>query len=260
MSNQLSEAVEQFSSQTSREDYIYELVTRAAKSDKAALEELLTNPYFTSKVRSICRMLVNRYSVRGSYEDARDLEQSVYIQAWRNLPTLTQFTDTSSFYSWLNRIARNLLIDRARGARARARAESTVAEQDPVTPETQTISVALGEAISEMNFESRIVLGRWAAGVNAEEIAQELGVSKKTVHGMIKKIEKTLAARIEHPIQTVDWDLLVKKIVESQDLETVFEESLVEIEEIRSRMQRTQLDIDRQKETTRNMIAELGFA
>lgn len=261
MSNQLSEAVEQFSGQTSSEDYIYELATRAAKSDKAALEELLTHPDFTSRVRAICRMLVSRYSVRGSYEEARDLEQSVYIKVWRNLATRAQLEDRSSFYAWLHRVARNLQLDRVRrGERARG-TESVVAEKDSSIAETQTLSVALGEAINQLNFESRIVLGRWVAGVSAEGIAEELGVSIKSVYRMKKKIEKTLAAaRIEHPIQTVDWDLLVKQIVESQDLDTIFEESLAEIEEIRSRMQQAQLDIDRQKETTRNIIAELGFA
>jgi RNA polymerase sigma factor (sigma-70 family) len=259
MSNQISEAVEQFSNQTSPEDYIYELARSAATGDEAALEELLTNRHFTRVVRTISLALVRR-SPRGSYQDARDLEQSIYIQVWRRLPSLLEHRDPSSVNSWLYRIARNTHLDRERSAAHRAReAKSVVAEQDPATSETQTTSVALEEAIGELDFRSRIVLGKWAAGESAEEIARELGVSAKTVYRTINKIQKSLAARIEHPIPTVDWDALVKRIVESQDVETIFDESLAEIEEIRSRMQQVQSDIDRQKATTRSMIAELGF-
>lgn len=262
MSNQISEAVEQFSSQTSPEDYIYELARSAAKGDEAALEELLTDRHFTRLVRTICLALV-RHSVRGSYQDTRDLEQSVYIQVWRRLPSLLECSGSSSVYAWLRQIARNTYLDReSRSANSEyvaREADSVVAKHDLAISENQTINVALGEAISELNFRSRIVLGKWAAGKSTEEIAGELGVSAKTVYRTINKIQKSLAARIEHPIPPVDWDALLRRIVESQDVETIFDESLAEIEEIRSRMQQVQSDIDRQKSTTRSMIAELGF-
>lgn len=276
MSNQISEAVEEFSSQTSPDDYIYELARSAATGDEAALEELLTNRHFTRVVRTISLALVrhsaresyqeardleqSRHSARGSYQEARDLEQSVYIQVWRELPSLLEYRDPFSFYAWLRQIARNTHLDRERSAEHRAReAKSVVAEHEPATSETQTTNVALKEAISELDVRSRIVLGKSVAGVSTEEIARELGVSVATVYRTIKKIQKSLVARIQRPIPTVDWDALVKRIVESQDVETIFDESLAEIEEIRSRMQQVQSDIDRQKATTRSMIAELGF-
>ncbi|HXU37985.1 MAG TPA: RNA polymerase sigma factor [Blastocatellia bacterium] len=259
MSNQISEAVEQFSSEPSPEDYIYDLARSAAKGDEAALEGLLADRHFTMVVRSLCLAVV-RHSAKGSYQDARDLEQSVYIQVWRRLPSSLEFTDRRTFYSWLHQIAFHSYLDTERSLRSMRDTETVVAERDLVTSENQTINVALEEAISELDFRSRIVLGKWAAGVSAEEIARELGVSVKTVYRTINKIQKSLAARIEHPIPSVDWDALLKKIVESQEIETIFDESLAEIEEIRSRMQQVQSDIDQQKATTRSMIAELGFA
>lgn len=255
---QVSEAVEEFSTQDADEDYIYKLARRAGDGDEAALEELLTSRDFMRITHVISSKCVGNYR-SASYEDARDLQQTLSIKVWQKLRGHAAFNNRAHFVSWLFTIARTSEIDRKRRTRREPDIQSFTTAQEVPTSEIQTIRVGLDESISELDFRSRIVLGRWAARVSAEEIAEELGVSVPTVYSTIEKIQKSLAARIEHPDPSVDWDALLRRIVESQDEETIFDESLAEIEKIRTRMQHLQSDIDRQKTTTQSLIASLGL-
>jgi len=53
----------------------------------------------------------------GSEDDARDIVQETFIRAWGSLAS---FRGDSSLLHWLFRIARNLIIDRARARKRRA--------------------------------------------------------------------------------------------------------------------------------------------
>ena len=98
-----------------------ELVKRCLKGDDAAWEALLQA--HTRKIYNLC------YRFTGRYEDAEDLTQEVFIKVFRTLRSYDPVQ--AKFGTWINRIARNHLVDHYRRTR-KDRATSALDEQMPI--------------------------------------------------------------------------------------------------------------------------------
>jgi len=79
---------------------MHEKVKKAQAGDVTAFGELVK--MFQDAVYGVA------YAMVGNFEDAQDIAQETFIQAWRNLGSLKEPT---KFPNWLCRIARNLCID-----------------------------------------------------------------------------------------------------------------------------------------------------
>ena len=113
---------------------------------------------------------------------AEDVVQETLLRAWRHLPALGE--GSGSVRSWLFTVARNLVIDDWRSARARA--EVSMAEVPERTEGDQSdqllLSWVVAEALSRLSSDHRAVLREcYFRGLPVAETARRLGVPEGTV-------------------------------------------------------------------------------
>jgi len=80
-----------------------ELIQRCKSGDRKAFGELV--------IKYQERIFATTYRLLGNYEEARDITQDAFINAYQSLK---KFKEESSFYTWLYRIAINLCYHKFR--------------------------------------------------------------------------------------------------------------------------------------------------
>jgi len=150
------------------------------------------------------RLLVERYQERilrfvtgvvTNPEDARDIAQEAFVQAYR---ALHRFDTDRNFYTWLYRIAMNLAIDRLR--RRKANRETTLEELgDLAGPSRDPSGSVLGEELRGQIKEvldglperyRTVILLRDVEEIPAKEIAEILGCTHATVRWRLHRARK----------------------------------------------------------------------
>ncbi len=171
-----------------------ELVKRCLRGDDAAWEALLQA--HTHKIYNLC------YRFTGRYEDAEDLTQEVFIKVFRTLSTYDP--DQAKFSTWLNRIARNHLVDHYRRTR-KDRATSTLDDQLPIADpsagahpmgrvESRERREILQAGLNRLSPDLReAVVLRDLQDMDYAEIAQVLEVPEGTVKSRINRGRLELA-------------------------------------------------------------------
>lgn len=175
-----------------------ELIAKAAQGDQDAFAGLLE--LHQGKVYGLTLRLT------GSPEDAMELTQETFFNAWRGLPN---FHADSKFSTWLYRLATNATIDFLRREKRR-RAVSVVPlaqEDDPdraldipdrrFTPqgelERRELQEAIQRGLEQLSFEHRQVLVlREVNGLSYGEIAQIVGIEEGTVKSRIARARLAL--------------------------------------------------------------------
>lgn len=175
-----------------------ELIEKAAQGDQDAFAQLLE--LHQSKVYSLTLRLT------GSPEDAAELTQETFFNAWRGLP---RFHAESKFSTWLYRLATNATIDfLRREKRRRAVPVTSLSQEDEpnraldipdqrFTPQTELERRELREAIErglgQLSDEHRQVLVlRELNGLSYGEIAQILNIEEGTVKSRISRARLAL--------------------------------------------------------------------
>ncbi|MEJ2006749.1 MAG: RNA polymerase sigma factor [Acidobacteriota bacterium] len=171
-----------------------ELVKRCLRGDDAAWEALLQA--HTHKIYNLC------YRFTGRYEDAEDLTQEVFIKVFRTLKSYDP--DQAKFSTWLNRIARNHLVDHYRRTR-RDRVTSTLDDQMPIADrstsghpagqvESRERREKLQAGLNKLSPDLReAVVLRDLQDLDYAEIAQILEVPEGTVKSRINRGRLELA-------------------------------------------------------------------
>lgn len=155
------------------------------------------------------RLYRTMLAISGSVEDAEDVVQDAFVQAFRKLDT---FQGGSRFYTWLHRIAVNLWISRQRRRINRDRPASLDADgsleiADTVDqPELQASRAEqlgrLHAALAELPDEQRtILILRELEGCCYESISATLGLPIGTVRSRLHRARLRLKQLLERTIQ-----------------------------------------------------------
>jgi RNA polymerase sigma-70 factor (ECF subfamily) len=161
------------------------LIAATLAGDTAAFGQLV-GTYQDRLYNSLLRVL-------GSAEDARDIVQDAFVQAFLKLDT---FRGTSAFYTWLYRIAFNLAMSHARRGRKAMSLETvkTNCGSEPMdgqpTPEVDALQAERIEmvhrALGKLGAEYRQVLVlRELEGCRYEQIAAILDLPVGTVRSRL---------------------------------------------------------------------------
>jgi RNA polymerase sigma-70 factor, ECF subfamily len=173
-------------------------IQRAAEGDQAAWDTI---------VKTYWRKVFNvAYRFVGSYDEAEDLTQDIFLKVFRSLST---FDRRANFQTWLVSVSRNFCIDRYRSGRrdrrvfAREIDASTVQAEAPglsadARVEQQDRVALLREALKGLSPTLRAaVLLRDIHELSYHEIAEQLGIAEGTVKSRINRGRAELARRIE---------------------------------------------------------------
>ena len=175
-----------------------ELVERARRGEESAFEALVTEN--EKRIYNLCLRLV------GNPEDAAELTQEAFLNAWRGLG---RFQGESSFSTWLYRLASNVCIDFLRREKRRRSLSMTVSlddeegERQAELPdrryapeealERSEARRAVAEGLERLTPEHRQVLVmREIHGLSYAEIAQVLGLEEGTVKSRIARARGAL--------------------------------------------------------------------
>jgi RNA polymerase sigma-70 factor (ECF subfamily) len=177
-----------------------QLVKRCLAGEDSAWEDLLRS--HNRKVYNLC------YRFTGRSSEAEDLTQEVFIKIFQTLRTYDDAQGT--FSTWLNRVARNHLVDHYRRTH-KERLTSSLEEEPSVlleTPSSEEHPMArvesrerhelLQAALDRLSPDMReAVVLRDFQDLDYDEIAQVLGVPQGTVKSRINRGRLELARVIK---------------------------------------------------------------
>ena len=174
-----------------------ELVAAAQAGDQGAFAQLVEAN--TGKIYSLTLRMT------GNPEDAADLTQETFLNAWRGLP---RFQGQSAFSTWLYRLASNACIDFLRRESRRPTLSMTVLEEDEESRqaeisderwsphqalERQELRDQLEQGLAAISPEHRqILLLRESEGLSYQEIARILELEEGTVKSRLARARLAL--------------------------------------------------------------------
>ena len=180
------------------------LVKRSLQGDIQAFEELVAQ--YQNKIYKLA------YRYMGNEEDAYDMAQEVFIKAFRSLHT---FEGTSSFSTWIYRVASNVCLDELRRRKRKIvpisldealatkdgdTIEIEIADKSP-TPdilyEKKEFSLSIQEVLDEMKAEQKsVIILRDLMELSYEEIAEVEKCSLGTVKSRISRARNVLKEKL----------------------------------------------------------------
>jgi RNA polymerase sigma-70 factor (ECF subfamily) len=177
-----------------------QLVARCLGGEESAWEELLRA--HNRKIYNLC------YRFTGRPSEAEDLSQEVFIKVFQTLTTYD--AAQGAFSTWLNRVARNHLVDHYRRTH-KDRLTSSIedetgsledkpsSEQQPIARvESRERHELLQEALNRLSPDMReAVVLRDFQDLDYDEIAEVLGVPEGTVKSRINRGRLELARVIK---------------------------------------------------------------
>jgi RNA polymerase sigma-70 factor (ECF subfamily) len=146
------------------------------------------------------------FRMMGNYEDASDVAQEVFIKVYRSIYS---FKESSSFSTWIYRIAVNVCLDQLRkkkkervismnsrvvlgGTEMELQFEDTGIGPQEAVERTET-KQSIARAINNLNEDHKIaIILRDINGYSYEEIAQMLKCSLGTVKSRISRARHSL--------------------------------------------------------------------
>jgi RNA polymerase sigma-70 factor, ECF subfamily len=163
-----------------------EVIARAKRGDRDALHFLYVR-HADGVYNCIRRMVHDRH-------EAEDLTQAVFVKLIRVIHT---YEDRGlPFAAWIHRVARNTALDHLRASRTvpceEVRPEGTSSE---ATDYERLWS--LRDALEELpDTQREVIVLRHIAGLSPSEIAERLGKSEGSVHGLHHRARRALRSAL----------------------------------------------------------------
>lgn len=184
-----------------------DLIEKSQRDDLGAFEELVR--LYQDRVYSHCCYLA------GNPDDAQDLAQDVFVQAFKGIRSFRRDAD---FGTWLHRITVNLWINICRrnkkviafsideplfSQESKMTRELAASEESPLEKVEQIeFNEMIREALNRIPPEFRVALIlREIEGYNYDEIATALGCSLGTVKSRISRGRKALKKELEKQLK-----------------------------------------------------------
>jgi RNA polymerase sigma-70 factor (ECF subfamily) len=114
-----------------------ELIERAGRGDDGAFERIVD--IYKDRIYSVSLNLT------GNYQEAQEIAQQVFIKLWKNI---SKFGGSSSFSTWLYRLAHNVFYDYLRKQK-RERSHAVTSAEAPETESTAGLSQCLSAAAAK---------------------------------------------------------------------------------------------------------------
>lgn len=154
-------------------------LARSAAAGDAASFGVLYDRHFTAVYRYALLRVPDRM-------EAEDVTSETFVRALRSLH---RYEPRAPFAAWLVRIARNLIIDRARGATRREANERAAAMPGSVDPEREALAriegAELRTALDTLSDLQRdVLILRFYSDLSTEEVCAVLGKGPSTVRGI----------------------------------------------------------------------------
>lgn len=175
------------------------LIERTLKGDNEAFDMLVIR--YRDRVFSLAyHMLLN-------FEEAEDIAQEVFVRAYRSLG---KFRQESGFFTWLYRIAVNIVYTQAKkNTRRRVLYDEVLKEREYLQPQSfdsPEIPAQSGElremilrAINQLDHRFRqVIVLKELEGMDVSEVARILGLPEGTVKSRLFRAREDL----RHIIQT----------------------------------------------------------
>ena len=160
-------------------------------------------------------LLVDKYKARlfalvyakvGQFEDAEDITQDVFLNAYRKLSTLRRW---DNFYAWLYSIASNRCKEFHRAEKRRLDAafladqsENYQADMDAHTEKLKNEQIH--DALDSLpEIHRQVLVLRYMAGMRSKEISQALRISPNTVNQRLMRARTQLKAVLNEEMITM---------------------------------------------------------
>jgi RNA polymerase sigma-70 factor (ECF subfamily) len=169
-----------------------DIIRRAQAGDSSAFEVIYREN--SPRVYALCLRLCG-----GTRDEASELMQTVFINAWRGL---SSFRGDSAFSSWLHRLTVNAMLESARAEKRRTVRVLSMEDPESIGAEgirqTPDIQVDLERAIAELPEGARMAFVlHEIEGFQHDEIAAQLGVTAGTVKAQLHRARKLLVKALE---------------------------------------------------------------
>jgi RNA polymerase sigma-70 factor, ECF subfamily len=175
------------------------LIERTLSGDNGAFDMLVTR--YRDRIFSLA------FHMLSNAEEAEDIAQEVFVRAYRNLG---KFRQESSFYTWLYRIAVNIVYTQAKkNTRRRVLYDEAFKEREYLQPHSfdspETVAQAgevremILKAINQLDPRFRqVIILKELEGLDVSEVAKLLGLPEGTVKSRLFRAREDL----KHIIQT----------------------------------------------------------
>jgi RNA polymerase sigma-70 factor, ECF subfamily len=175
-------------------DFDVALIERARRGDSRAFERLYRD--HIGRVHGLCLRMTRNPDL------AADCAQDAFIKAWKALP---KFEARASFSTWLHRIAVNTVLERRRGAAAKAE----VSVEDPTEYEDAVLTFdspveereleAAIESLPQGARDALVLCGVY--GYEHSEAASMLGIAVGTCKAQLHRARGLLRDRLERGVR-----------------------------------------------------------
>jgi RNA polymerase sigma-70 factor (ECF subfamily) len=174
-------------------DHVHEIVARAREGDRAALGELYTR-YAPSVFAHVSNLL------RDAHE-AEDVTQQVFLKL---ISVLGRYERREvPFSAWILRVAHNAAIDNLRRRRA-IPTDGLLADQEISHARDSRKVRYLRDGLASLPLDQRrVLLMRHLIGMSPAEIAERMGKTESSIHGLHHRgrgaLRETLSGMQEGP-------------------------------------------------------------